>query len=145
MLHVKLLESNARVPEVAHPGEDLGYDVFATHNAVLIPGKPTKVGTGIAVQFNTEDPNKKFGLLVRDRSSWASLGVFTTAGVIDSRYTGEVKILMTATETAVTIRAGEKIAQLIPLEVHTEAEVKVVQELQIGARGDNGFGSTGKS
>jgi len=29
MLLVKLLAEGARMPEVAHPGEDLGYDVFA--------------------------------------------------------------------------------------------------------------------
>ncbi len=29
MLRVKLLEAGARLPVVAHPGEDLGYDIFA--------------------------------------------------------------------------------------------------------------------
>jgi len=29
MLRVKLLEQGARLPVVAHPGEDLGYDLFS--------------------------------------------------------------------------------------------------------------------
>ena len=35
MLRVKLLEAGARAPVVAHPGEDLGYDLFALEGALL--------------------------------------------------------------------------------------------------------------
>jgi hypothetical protein len=34
MLHVKLLEAGARLPVVAHPGEDLGYFLYLIHPSV---------------------------------------------------------------------------------------------------------------
>ena len=41
MLRVKLLEAGARAPVVAHPGEDLGYDLFALEGeACWLPGAP---------------------------------------------------------------------------------------------------------
>ena len=49
MLRVKLLDPGARLPVVAHPGEDLGYDVFALEGAVLVPHHTVRVRTGIAV------------------------------------------------------------------------------------------------
>ena len=50
MLRVKLLEASARLPVVAHPGEDLGYDVFALEGVRLEPAQTVKVRTGIAVE-----------------------------------------------------------------------------------------------
>ena len=45
-----MLEAGARAPEVAHAGEDLGYDVFALEGAVLRPRATVRVRTGIAVE-----------------------------------------------------------------------------------------------
>ena len=50
MLRVKRLDHGARLPSVAHPGEDLGYDLFALQDVALIPGSVVKVRTGIAVE-----------------------------------------------------------------------------------------------
>ena len=36
MLKVKLLTASAKAPTIAHPGEDLGYDLYASE-AVRIP------------------------------------------------------------------------------------------------------------
>ncbi|HET7105095.1 MAG TPA: hypothetical protein VFI20_13485, partial [Terracidiphilus sp.] len=120
MLRVKLLEKGARLPVVAHPGEDLGYDVFALEGAVLKPRATVRVRTGIAVEARHTETGAQLGLLVRDRSSMAARGVATTAGVIDAGYRGEVLILMTNLgNDAVELKAGEKIAQMIPVPVLT--------------------------
>ena len=50
MLRVKLLEDGAKLPVVAHPGEDLGYDVFSLEGVVLEPHKTVRVRTGISVE-----------------------------------------------------------------------------------------------
>ena len=50
MLRVKLLEAGARAPEVAHPGEDLGYDLFALEATALDPRATKRVRTGVAVE-----------------------------------------------------------------------------------------------
>jgi dUTP pyrophosphatase len=144
MLRVKLLEKDARPPVVAHPGEDLGYDLFALEGVALSPRATVKVRTGIAVEARDPRSGAPLGLLVRDRSSMASKGLATTGGVIDAGYRGEILVLMTNLgDQAVELRAGEKIAQMIPVPVLTGAVV-VVESLEDSARAGKGFGSSGR-
>jgi dUTP pyrophosphatase len=144
MLRVKLLATGARAPTVAHPGEDLGYDLFALEGARLAPRATVKVRTGIAVEARHPQTGAPLGLLVRDRSSMAARGVATTAGVIDAGYRGEILVLMTNLgEETVELKAGEKIAQMIPVPVLT-GDVEEVSSLEVSARAEKGFGSTGR-
>jgi dUTP pyrophosphatase len=144
MLRVKLLDPGARAPVVAHPGEDLGYDVFALEGATLAPRATVKVRTGISVEARHPQSGAPLGLLVRDRSSMAARGIATTAGVIDSGYRGEILVLMTNLGQAdVELKAGEKIAQMIPVPVLTGA-VEQVASLEDSARAGKGFGSSGR-
>jgi dUTP pyrophosphatase len=143
-LFVKLLDSGARLPVVAHAGEDLGYDVFALESIVLAPMARIKVRTGIAVEARHPATGVPLGLLVRDRSSMAARGIATTAGVIDAGYRGEILVLMTNLgENAVELKAGEKIAQMIPVEVLT-GPIQEVESLEDSARAEKGFGSSGR-
>jgi len=138
------MEEGARLPVVAHPGEDLGYDLFALEGAVLAPRATVKVRTGICVEARHPGTGAPLGLLVRDRSSMAARGIATTAGVIDAGYRGEILILMTNLgETAVELKAGEKIAQMIPVPVLTGL-VQKVETLEVSARAEKGFGSSGR-
>jgi dUTP pyrophosphatase len=144
MLRVKLLEAGAKLPVVAHPGEDLGYDVFALEGALIEAGKTVRLRTGIAVEAREPESGKPLGLLVRDRSSMAARGLATTGGVIDAGYRGEILILMTNLgAAAIEIKAGEKIAQMIPVPVLTGA-VEEVADLEDSARAAKGFGSSGR-
>jgi dUTP pyrophosphatase len=144
MLRVKRLDESARLPVVAHPGEDLGYDLFALEGAVLAPRATVKMRTGIAVEARDPQTGAPLGLLVRDRSSMASRGIATTGGVIDAGYRGEILVLMTNLgEAAVELKAGEKIAQMIPVPVRTGA-VEEAENLEESARAEKGFGSSGR-
>ena len=144
MLLVKLLATTARAPVVAHPGEDLGYDLFALEAVSLAPHTTIKVRTGISVEARHPSTGAPLGLLVRDRSSMAARGIATTAGVIDAGYRGEILILMTnLTDTLAELKAGEKIAQMIPIPVLT-GDVQVVDSLEDSARAEKGFGSSGQ-
>ena len=78
MLRVKLLHPDARVPVVAHPGEDLGYDLFALESVLLSPHETVRVRTGTAVEARHPESGAPLGLLVRDRSSMAARGIATT-------------------------------------------------------------------
>ena len=143
MLRVKRLEAGARLPVVAHPGEDLGYDVFALEGAMLAPRDTVKLRTGIAVEARDPRADAPLGLLVRDRSSMAARGLATTGGVIDAGYRGEILIVMTNLgDTAVELKAGEKIAQMVPIPVLT-GPVEEVESLEDSVRAAKGFGSTG--
>ncbi len=144
MLRVKLLDPSARLPVVAHPGEDLGYDVFSLESAILAPQSTVRVRTGIAVEARHPATGTPLGLLVRDRSSMAARGIATTGGVIDAGYRGEIMILMTNLGSAsIDLKAGEKIAQMIPVPVLT-GTVEEVKSLEDSSRAEKGFGSSGQ-
>ena len=144
MLRVKLLDPAARLPVVAHPGEDLGYDIFLLEGATLAPRATTRLRTGIAVEARHPETGAALGLLVRDRSSMAARGLASTGGVIDAGYRGEVLVLMTnLSDVSVELRAGEKIAQMVPIPVLT-GPVEVVTDLENSFRAHRGFGSSGQ-
>ena len=147
MLKILKLDSRATTPTVANAGEDLGFDVYALEDTVLRPNVPIKVRTGIAVHFELPgSPQEKFGLLVRDRSSMAAKGIVASGGVIDAGYRGELLVLLTSygSGNEFAIKAGDKIAQLIPLPVLTAGGVVVAESLAESARGQGGFGSSGR-
>jgi dUTP pyrophosphatase len=128
---------------VAHPGEDLGYDVFALEGLRLAPRQTVKARTGIAVEARHPQTGAPLGLLVRDRSSMAARGLATTGGVIDAGYRGEILIVMTNLgDKDVELKSGEKIAQMVPVPVLT-GPVEEVASLEDSSRAAKGFGSSG--
>jgi dUTP pyrophosphatase len=144
MLRVKLLDPGARVPVVAHPGEDLGYDVFGLDAATLAARATLRLRTGIAVEACHPQTGAPLGLLVRDRSSMAARGLACTGGVIDAGYRGEILIVMTNLgDSPIDLKAGEKIAQMVPIPVLT-GTVEQVESLEDSARAEKGFGSSGR-
>jgi dUTP pyrophosphatase len=67
-----------------------------------------------------------------------------TGGVIDAGYRGEIKVLMeNLGDQSATVRAGDKIANLIPYPVLT-GEVLVVDDLNESSRKAGGFVSSGR-
>jgi len=143
VLKVKLLRVSAKAPTIAHPGEDLAYDVYAAEAVTIAPRGHAVVLTGIAIEL-TSDTGEPMGALLRDRSSMAARRLALTAGVIDAGYRGEIKVLMeNLGDTPAEIHAGDKIANLIPYPVLT-TEVEVVEELGESNRNAKGFGSSGR-
>lgn len=144
MLKVKLLHPRAQAPAVAHPGEDLGYDIFSAEDVTFAPRASALVPTGIAVEL-TGNAGEPMGALLRDKSSLASRRLIVTAGVIDSGYRGEIKVVMeNLGDTPNEIHVGDKIANLIPYPVLT-GTVEVVEELATSSRKAGGFGSSGRN
>lgn len=143
MLRVKLLRPDAKAPTIAHPGEDLGYDLYAAESVTIASRGNAVVPTGVAIQL-TSAADVPMGALVRDRSSMAARRLTVTAGVIDAGYRGEIKVIMeNLGDTAAEIHAGDKLANLIPYPVLTTA-VEVVEDLSDSKRGAGGFGSSGR-
>jgi dUTP pyrophosphatase len=144
MLRVKLLNPAAKAPTVAHPGEDLGYDVYSAETVVVPARGQAMVSTGIAVECSSP-LGEKMGALLRDKSSMAARRLALTGGVIDAGYRGEIRVLIeNLADLPAEIHAGDKIANLIPYPVLT-SEVQVVEELSGSSRKAGGFGSTGRS
>jgi dUTP pyrophosphatase len=141
-LRVARVRDGARLPARAREG-DAGLDLHAAEGATIAPGERASVATGIAVEI----PPGHAGLVL-PRSGLAArhgIALVNAPGLIDSGYRGEIRVLLLNTdrEHAFEVEPGDRIAQLL-LTPFTEAEPVEADELGASARGDGGFGSTGR-
>jgi len=134
------VQPTATIPQRATLGS-AGYDLSACEEAV-VPARGYKmVNTGIATQF----PSDHYARIAPRSGLTLKKGLLVGAGVIDSDYTGEMRvILFNHTDNDFSIQVGDRIAQLIFERISTP-EVKEVyyDELSQTERGAGGFGSTG--
>ena len=138
MLNVRRLSPDATLPTVAHPGEDIGYDLYSAEELTIPAHGSAGVHTGIAIEFVPTA-----GGIVKTRSGLAKKRLLCNAGVIDAGYRGEVIVLMeNLGSEPYTIHKGDKIAQL--LEHPFLAGDVVESELSEASRGAKGFGSSGR-
>jgi dUTP pyrophosphatase len=140
-LRVVRLSERAILPTRAHPG-DAGLDLYALDAVELAPGARASVSTGIAVQI----PAGQAGLVL-PRSGLAArhgIALVNAPGLIDSGYRGELRVLLLNTDRRQTfsLAGGERIAQLVLVDVGTPVVIEV-QELERSERGEAGFGSSG--
>lgn len=139
LLH--LLDPDLPPPAYAHPG-DAGADLVARVDVVLAPGHRASVPTGVAIAL----PDG-YAAFVHPRSGLAARHGVTTLngpGTVDAGYRGEILVTLVNTdpEQAVTLRRGDRIAQLVVQRVE-RARFVPVASLPGSTRGAGGHGSTG--
>jgi dUTP pyrophosphatase len=109
---------------------------------ILQPGMRTMVPTGLRIAIPPGYEGQ-----VRPRSGLAAkhgVTVLNTPGTIDSDYRGELAVcLVNLGQEPFTIAPGERIAQIV-FAAYTRAELEVVDVLDDTARGEGGYGSTGR-
>jgi dUTP pyrophosphatase len=138
ILKVKKIHDDAKLPVYGHRG-DAGLDLFACARVDLLPLQPVAVPTGIQVAV----PENHVGL-IWDKSGLSLQGVHRLAGVVDSGYRGEVKVvLINLSRDIIVIEKGMKIAQML-IQPVLAMTVKETADLDQTIRGENGFGSTGR-
>ena len=120
-----------------------GYDgASAEPDFVLQPGERRAVRTGLAFELPAG-----IEMQVRPRSGLAlrhGITMPNAPGTIDPDYRGELMvILQNGGGEPVTIRRGERIAQLVFARFEAPALAEVAT-LEASARGAGGFGSTGR-
>ena len=139
----KILTEGATAPSYGtkySAGADL-YNL-ADSAVELAPGETKLVHTGIALEI----PEGYVGLIFA-RSGLATkrgLAPANKVGVIDSDYRGEIMVaLHNHSSVPQSVEGGERVAQIciVPF---LKAEFEVTDELSETARGEGGFGSTGK-
>ncbi len=139
---IKRLRDDAFLPVYAHgPDEDAGLDLRAAEPAVLEPGRPVLVATGIAIEL---PPGYEAQL--RPRSGLALRHAITlpnAPATIDPGYRGEVRVILLNLGAApYRIERGDRIAQLV---VARYERVEWDEgELNGSRRGSGGFGSSGR-
>jgi dUTP pyrophosphatase len=141
-LPVSRLKDDAVLPTRAHEG-DAGLDLYACESAHIGPGERWSIGTGVAVEI----PEGHAGLVL-PRSGLAKkhgITLVNAPGLIDAGYRGELRVLLLNTDPADIFRVapGDRIAQLVisPIVLAEPIEAAALAE---SARGDGGFGSSGR-
>jgi dUTP pyrophosphatase len=127
------------LPEYSSEGA-AGADLRARESIVLAPGARAAVATGVHVEI----PAGHVGLVWPRSGLAVRHGIDTLAGVIDSDYRGEVRVvLVNHGDAEFRIEPGDRIAQLLVQRVERAAFFRAVS-LAATSRGEGGFGSTGR-
>lgn len=149
-----VLDEGAYLPVSAHE-EDAGYDLY-TPCDLVVPGcslfRPIEDGDRVHIKLGSsivdtgvhvEIPKGYVGM-IKSKSGLNVKHNITAEGVIDSGYTGSIKVkLYNHGSESYRFHRGDKITQLVILPI-LKPELEVVDSLEDTLRGDNGFGSTGK-
>jgi dUTP pyrophosphatase len=136
MLEVKVTGTPPEYGSLAAAGADLR----ASETTEIAAGARAAVATGHKVQI----PPGHVGLVWPRSGLAVRHGIDTLAGVIDSDYRGEVKVvLVNHGDEPFAIAPGDRIAQLLIQRVE-RVTFTTVTDLDETTRGAGGFGSTGR-
>ncbi len=137
-------------PESANPlprymtSHAAGMDLYAdlAEEIALAPGARALIPTGIAIEL----PDG-YEAQVRPRSGLAlrhGISLVNSPGTIDADYRGEIGVIViNHGSEPFAVRNGERIAQLV-FAPFARAGLEEVADLTETARGDGGFGHTGR-
>lgn len=140
-----LIGSSIPLPQYATDGSAaLDLRACLDEAVAVAPGETVTIPSGIAISIH--DPN-----LVAILAPRSGLGIkhgivlANTIGVIDSDYQGEIKIgIRNQGREPYSIQPGERVCQMLFMPV-VQASLRVVKEFsEESARGEGGFGHTGK-
>ncbi len=137
------LEPGAQAPSYQSAGS-AGADLraFLDKPIILEPGERAAVPTGVKMELP-----EGYEAQVRPRSGLAlkhGIACLNSPGTIDSDYRGELKVILANLGSErVSIAPGDRIAQLVVAPV-ARAIFEERGSLGSTARGEGGFGSTGR-
>lgn len=135
------VDQNCAPPEQASEYA-AGSDLRAKDAEVIKPGETKLIKTGIKAAI----PNGYMGM-VCSRSGLAlknSVFVLNAPGIVDSDYRGEWGVILhNAGKEDFYVNVGDRVAQMIIVQTPRVHYTKV-ETLDETARGEGGFGSTGK-
>ena len=140
---IRRLHPDAKLPQYAHgPSEDAGLDLCASAGVTLQPGIPALAPTGLSIELPAG-----FEAQIRPRSGLALRHAITlpnAPGTIDPAYRGEIGVIMlNLGREPYTVAQGDRIAQLV-IARYEPVEWMEQTELSETARGEGGFGSSGR-
>jgi dUTP pyrophosphatase len=146
VIDVRVLDARMaeHLPAYATPGS-AGLDLRACLDAplVLAPGQAQLIPTGLSIHIG--DPGLAAMLLPRSGLGHKhGIVLGNLVGLIDSDYQGPLMVsCWNRGQAAFTIEPMERIAQMVIVPV-VQAAFRRVETFEASARGEGGFGSTGK-
>ena len=132
------LDPWALMPRRAHD-TDAGLDLYSPEDFVIKARGSYPVDTGVYVEI----PEGYAGFIKSKSGLNFKYGI-QSEGVVDYGYTGPIMVKMyNHSDKDYTVRAGDKITQLVILPILTP-ELELVDDLDETERGAGGFGSSGR-
>ena len=146
-MDVKILDARLRdqLPHYATTGA-AGLDLRACIDSpiVLVPGETQLIPTGMAIHL--ADPG--YAALILPRSGLGhkhGIVLGNLVGLIDSDYQGQLMVsAWNRSQRPFELTPMERLAQLVIVPV-VQAQFHVVTDFPPSARGEGGYGSTGRS
>ena len=137
-LYIKFINNNSNIPTRGSLNS-AGLDLYSNESGVIEPLSRKMISTGIIIKI----PDNYYGRIAPRSGLALKNGIDVLAGVIDSDYRGEVKIILynTDKDNNYEYKKGDKIAQII-IEKYYNMDINIVENLDDTIRGNNGFGST---
>jgi dUTP pyrophosphatase len=127
------------LPEYASAGA-AGADLRASETVEIAPGGRAAVPTAVRLEI----PPGHVGLVWPRSGLAVRHGIDTLAGVIDSDYRGEVRVvLVNHGDLSFRVEKGDRVAQLLVQHVE-RARFVAADSIRETDRGAGGFGSTGR-
>ena len=132
-----VLGENAKMPERKTEGA-AGFDLHAAQDVEIWPKSSCAVSTGVKMAI----PSNFFGKVCSRSGLAFNHGVEVGAGIIDSDYRGEIKVLLhNHGQKHFQALKGDRIAQIIFIPYMIPKTISV-NSLDSTRRGKDGFGST---
>lgn len=133
------LSENSTIPIRSSPFA-AGLDLFSARD-LIIPGRDRGL---VETDLEVELPLGTYGRIAPRSGLALNHGIDVGAGVIDADYRGSIKVLLfNHSDLNFEVRKGDRIAQLICVEICYPTVREILGSLSQTARGNNGFGSSG--
>jgi dUTP pyrophosphatase len=143
-MNINIINKSAHALPQYETAHAAGMDLRAfLETAITIkPLQRVLVPTGLYIELPVG-----FEAQIRPRSGLAykhGISIVNSPGTIDADYRGEIKVLLVnLSDTDFVVNDGERIAQMV-IAKHETIDWNLVEELNETARGEGGYGHTGK-
>lgn len=143
-MNIKIINNSTHPLPAYETAHAAGMDLraFTSEQIIIKPLQRLLVPTGLHIELPIG-----FEAQIRPRSGLAfkhGIGIVNSPGTIDADYRGEIKVLLVnLSDTDFVINDGDRIAQMV-IAKHETISWESVTELNDTARGEGGYGHTGK-
>ena len=139
-------QDGVEFPSSKQRNGDAGYDLPALQDYVIEPGDIVSLSTGVSLNMGAEA--NRMATIV-PRSSVGLRGLSVLGNVIDSGYTGILKVIVVNMgSTTISLKKGDRFCQIVFLQLPriclVDRDGVPWSGGNMSDRGKEGFGSTGK-